>query len=86
MPISKVSGKVKKKLIINKVKKINFFYKNILKISPKIAVTGLNPHCESFDKDNKEKKEIIPAIKYLKKLELMLKVHIHRYYFFERKY
>ena len=70
LPISKVSGKVKKKRIIGKVKKINFFYKNILKTSPKIAVTGLNPHCESFSKDNKEKKEIIPAIKYLKKIRI----------------
>ena len=70
LPISKVSGKVKKKLIIDKVKKIYFFYKNILKTSPKIAVTGLNPHCESFDKDNKEKKEIIHAIKYLKKIRI----------------
>ena len=70
LPISKVSGKVKKKLIIDKVKKIYFFYKNILKTSPKIAVTGLNPHCESFDKDNKEKKEIIPAIKYLKRIRI----------------
>lgn len=70
LPISKVSRKVKKKLIIDKVKKIYFFYKNILKTSPKIAVTGLNPHCESFDKDNKEKKEIIPAIKYLKRIRI----------------
>ncbi len=70
LPISKVSGKVKKKLIIDKVKKIYFFYKNILKTSPRIAVTGLNPHCESFDKDNKEKKEIIPAIKYLKRIRI----------------
>ena len=70
LPISKVSGKVKKKLIIDKVKKINVFYNKILKINPKIAVTGLNPHCESFDKDNKEKKEIIPAIKYLKKIRI----------------
>ena len=70
LPISKVSGKVKKKLIIDKIKKIDFFYKNILKTSPKIAVTGLNPHCESFDKDNKEKKEIIPAIKYLKRIRI----------------
>ncbi len=70
LPISKVSRKVKKKLIIDKVKKIYFFYKNILKTSPRIAVTGLNPHCESFDKDNKEKKEIIPAIKYLKKIRI----------------
>ena len=70
LPISKVSRKVKKKLIIDKVKKIYFFYKNILKTRPKSAVTGLNPHCESFDKDNKEKKEIIPAIKYLKKIRI----------------
>ena len=70
LPISKVSRKVKKKLIVDKVKKIYFFYKNILKTSPKIAVTGLNPHCESFDKDNKEKKEIIPAIKYLKRIRI----------------
>ena len=70
LPISKVSRKVKKKLIVDKVKKIYFFYKNILKTSPRIAVTGLNPHCESFDKDNKEKKEIIPAIKYLKRIRI----------------
>ena len=70
LPISKVSRKVKKKLIVDKVKKIYFFYKNILKTNPRIAVTGLNPHCESFDKDNKEKKEIIPAIKYLKKIRI----------------
>ena len=70
LPISKVSRKVKKKLIIDKVKKIYFFYKNILKTNPRIAVTGLNPHCESFSKDNKEKKEIIPAIKYLKKIRI----------------
>ena len=42
----------------------------MLKKKPNIAITGLNPHCESFDKDNKEKKEIIPAIKYLKKIRI----------------
>jgi len=67
LPISKVSKKVNKKDIIIKIMKIYYFYKNILKVNPKIAVTGLNPHCESFDSENKEKKEIIPAIKYLKK-------------------
>tara|TARA_B100000989_G_scaffold30290_1_gene19334 strand:- start:872 stop:1840 length:969 start_codon:yes stop_codon:yes gene_type:complete len=73
LPISKVSRNVKKKNIIIKIKKINDFYRNVLKIKPRIAVTGLNPHCESFDNENKEKKEIIPAIKYLKKN----KVNIH---------
>ena len=70
LPISKVSRNVKKKNIIIKIKKINDFYRNVLKIKPRIAVTGLNPHCESFDNENKEKKEIIPAIKYLKKLRI----------------
>ena len=62
LPISKVSKNVKKKDIIIKITKLNDFYKNVLKIKPRIAVTGLNPHCESFDNENKEKKEIIPAI------------------------
>ncbi len=70
VPISKVSKNVKKKNIIIKIKKIDKFYRKVLKVVPKIAVTGLNPHCESFDKENKEKKEIIPAIKYLKKIKI----------------
>ena len=70
IPISKVAKNVKKKNIILKIKKIDNFYKKVLKITPKIAVTGLNPHCESFDKENKEKKEIIPAVKYLKKIKI----------------
>ena len=70
IPISKVAKNIKKKSIILKIKKIDNFYKKVLKITPKIAVTGLNPHCESFDKENKEKREIIPAIKYLKKIKI----------------
>ena len=70
IPISKVAKNVKKKNIILKIKKIDNFYKKVLKITPKIAVTGLNPHCESFGKENKEKKEIIPAVKYLKKIKI----------------
>ncbi len=73
IPISKVAKNVKKRNIIVKIKKIDNFYKKVLKITPKIAVTGLNPHCESFDKENKEKKEIIPAIEYLKKLKIKVK-------------
>ena len=70
LPISKVSRNVNEKDIIIKITKINDFYKNFLKIKPRIAITGLNPHCESFDNENKEKKEIIPAIKYLKKKKI----------------
>jgi len=67
MPISKVSKNIKKKDIIIKIKKIDNFYRKYLKKRPRFAITGLNPHCESFEKENKEKKEIIPAIRFLKK-------------------
>ena len=73
LPISKVSRNVKKKDIVLKITKIDAFYKNFLKKKPRIAVTGLNPHCESFDNENKEKKEIIPAIKILKKKKINIK-------------
>ena len=42
------------------------FLKNILKKKPNIAITGLNPHCESNFKKSEEKNIIIPAINYLK--------------------
>ena len=70
IPISKVSKHVKKKDIIIKIKKIDNFYRKYLKKKPKFGITGLNPHCESFDDENKEKKEIIPAIKILKKSKI----------------
>ena len=44
----------------------NFFIKNIEK-KCKIAVLGLNPHCETIDKFSEEDKIIKPSIKYLKK-------------------
>jgi len=70
IPINKVDREIKKNIIINKISKIDNFYKKILKTRAKIAVTGLNPHCESFEKINKEKNEIIPAIKLLKKKKI----------------
>ena len=66
IPINNVSQYVKKKKIIKNIIKINNFYKSKLKKKPNIAVLGLNPHCESVDKVSEEKKEIIPAIKYLR--------------------
>ena len=67
LPLKLVSRNLSKKKIINNVKLIKNFYKEKLKISPKIGITGLNPHCESNFKSSEEKKIIIPAIKYLKK-------------------
>ncbi len=67
LPIKAVSRNITKKLITEKIKIINNFYKNILNIKPKIAVLGLNPHCESIYRYNEDPKIIKPAINYLKK-------------------
>ena len=66
LPLKLVPKKVNKKLIIKKVKIIDNFYKKINKIKPKIAILGLNPHCESVSKFNEDEKIIKPAINYLK--------------------
>ena len=69
LPLKQVSKKLSKKLIFEKVKLINNFFKRYSNKKPKIAVTGLNPHCESLDKFNEDEKIIIPAIKNLNKLK-----------------
>ena len=67
LPLKLVAKNITKNLIIKKILLINNFYKNYFNINPKIAVTGLNPHCESIDRYNEDKKIIEPAVKYLKK-------------------
>ena len=59
--------KISKKLIKEKVVLINNFYKKILGYNAKIAVTGLNPHCESILRFNEDDKIVRPTIKFLKK-------------------
>ena len=66
MPLKYVAKNITKKKIINNINQINFFYKNKLKKKPKIAVLGLNHHCETTDNLSEEKNIIIPSIKYLK--------------------
>ena len=73
IPISNVANKVKKTDIVKKILIIKNFYKNFFNKVPKIALTGLNPHCESFGKINTERDEIIPAIKLLKKKKCFVK-------------
>lgn len=63
VPIKDVVTKITKNKIINKIRLIDSFYKKNFKISPSIALTGLNPHCEG--KIEEEKKIFEPAIKYL---------------------
>ena len=67
VPINKITKQIKRKTIINKIENIDKFYKKFLGLKPNIAVTGLNPHCETFSGKNIEKIEILPAINFLKK-------------------
>ena len=67
LPIKLVSKKISKKNISEKVFLINNFYLKKFNFKPKIAVLGLNPHCESIDKWNEDEKIIKPTIKFLKK-------------------
>ncbi len=67
LPLKSVSKKINKKNIILKVKLIDEFYKKKIRKKPKIAILGLNPHCESIDRFNEDEKIIQPTVKYLKK-------------------
>ena len=66
LPIKLVSKKINKKNISNKVFLINNFYVKKFGFKPKIAILGLNPHCESIHKYNEDDKIIKPTVKYLK--------------------
>ena len=67
IPIKNVHSKIKKDKICRNVINLNYFYKNILKTKSKIAILGLNSHCETIDKFSEEDKIIKPSIKYLNK-------------------
>ena len=73
LPIKNVSNKITKNLIIEKALLINNFYKNNFGFKPKIAVTGLNPHCETLNRFNEDDKIVKPAIKKLQKDRLKVK-------------
>ena len=68
LPLKLVAKKIKPNLIIDKVSLINNFYKTYLNKKPRIAVLGLNPHCESIEKINEDEKIILPTVRLLKKL------------------
>jgi 4-hydroxythreonine-4-phosphate dehydrogenase len=69
LPLKKVVQNIKKKDIKEKVYLLSKFYKANFNKKPKIGVLGLNPHCESVDKFNEDKKIIKPTIQYLQKLK-----------------
>ena len=67
LPIKKVSKKINKNTIKKKVELIDIFFKKYLRYKPQIAITGLNPHCESVDAFNEDEKIIKPVIESLTK-------------------
>ena len=71
LPIKLVAQKITKKLIQDKLKLINNFYLKYFRFRPKIAVTGLNPHCESVLSFNEDDEIVSPAIKYSKKNKIL---------------
>ena len=66
LPLNKIFKSIKKNKIINHAKKIHEFYRINFNKRPKIAITGLNPHCETINKFSEEKSIIKPAINKLK--------------------
>ena len=61
-----VSKKINSKILIEKIKTIDVWYKKIKKKKSKICLLGLNPHNSEFRKNSVEQKIIIPTIKKLK--------------------
>jgi 4-hydroxythreonine-4-phosphate dehydrogenase len=66
LALKDVHKKISKQKIYNQVNLINSFYKKKFNKLPKIAITGLNPHCESNFHNSEEDRIIIPAIKKLR--------------------
>ena len=65
LPLKKVTKNINRKSIIEKVILIDDFFKTYFKVSPRIAITGLNPHCESNERPNEDSLILKPTIKYL---------------------
>jgi 4-hydroxythreonine-4-phosphate dehydrogenase len=65
LALKDVHKNISKKKIYIHIKLITEFYKKNFNKKPKIAITGLNPHCESNFKDCEEDAIIMPAIKNL---------------------
>ncbi len=73
LPLKNVHKNISKQRIYTHVKLITKFYKQNFNRSPRIAITGLNPHCESNFQNCEEDALIIPAIKNLQKKKFKIK-------------
>lgn len=67
LPIKEVHKHLSVNKLLMQIDLIKKFYKKKIKKDCSIAITGLNPHCESNYKDSEEKNIIIPAIKIAKR-------------------
>ena len=65
LALKDVNKYISKKKIYTHVKLVTNFYKKRFNKKPRIAITGLNPHCESNFRDCEEDAIITPAIKNL---------------------
>ncbi len=72
IPIKNVTKNITKERLTKNILKIREFYKSFLKKNVRIAILGLNPHCETTDKFSEEEKIIIPAINYIKKKRIKI--------------
>jgi len=72
LPLKLVSKQITKKLIQDKLKLINSFFIKNFKFKPRIAVAGLNPHCESILRFNEDEKFVTSAIKLSKKNKILV--------------
>ena len=72
LPIKFVTNSINSKIIKEKIFLINDFYKKKFKFKPKIALLGLNPHCESIDKYNEDEKILKPVVNYFKKKNFLV--------------
>ena len=72
LALKDVHKHLSKNKIITQVKLIKKFYKTHFKKDANIAITGLNPHCESNFESSEEKNIILPAIKHLIKNKIKI--------------
>ena len=73
LALKDVPKNISSKKIYRNIIIIDQFYKKNFNKRPKIAITGLNPHCESNFNNSEEDSIISPAIKKLKKQNLIVK-------------
>ena len=73
LALKNVHKNISRQKINTHVKLITEFYIKNFKINPRIAITGLNPHCESNFKNCEEDAIIIPAVRNLMKKRFKVK-------------